>query len=113
MGLRPSALLTLSLVSALACHQTPAGPVRVEMVVNEDGFVPAEVKARAGEPVTLVITRKTDNTCATEILVPEYSVSQDLPLDRTVEVSFTPTRAGRLIFGCAMGQMIGGTILVR
>lgn len=113
MGLRPNALLALALASALGCRPVPTGPVRVEMLVTEDGFVPAEVKARAGEPVTLVITRKTDNTCATEVLVPEYSVSQDLPLDRTVELTFTPTRAGKLIFGCAMGQMIGGTILVR
>jgi plastocyanin domain-containing protein len=113
MGLRPTALLTLVLLALVACRAAPTGPVRVEMLVTEDGFVPAELKARAGEPVTLVITRKTDNTCATEILVPEYSVSQDLPLEQTVELTFTPTRAGKLVFGCAMGQMIGGTILVR
>ena len=115
-------LVALTLAAAIplaaACASTPsAAPSaeegrRIEMAVTEEGFVPAEVRVEQGEPVTLVITRKTDRTCATEIMIPEIDVVQDLPLDEPVEVRFTPQQTGQLLFGCGMGQMIGGVIVV-
>lgn len=85
---------------------------RIELSVTDEGFVPDEVRVERGEPVTLVVTRRTDRTCATEIMIPDLDIVRDLPLDEPVEVSFTPERSGRLKFGCGMGQMIGGVILV-
>lgn len=90
----------------------PSGPRRIEMSVTVDGFVPGNVTLKANEPVTLVVTRKTDETCATEILIEGTDINVPLPLDQPVEVAWTPAKAGKVKFGCAMDKMIGGMLLV-
>jgi plastocyanin domain-containing protein len=82
------------------------------MAVTDDGFVPANVKVKAGEPVTLVITRKTDETCATEILIDGTDIKTSLPLNKPAEVAWTPAKPGTVKFGCAMDKMVGGQLLV-
>ena len=89
-----------------------AGARRIELAVTTDGFVPDNVRLKANEPVTLVVTRKTDETCATEILIDGTDINAPLPLDKPVEVAWTPTKAGQVKFGCAMDKMIGGILLV-
>lgn len=90
------------------------GPVQnlVEMTVTESGFTPQNVRVKAGELVTLVITRKVEATCATEIVIDEYGINAKLPLNTPVRVSFTPKKSGMLKYGCAMQKMIGGVIKV-
>ncbi|PZR11389.1 MAG: copper transporter [Archangium gephyra] len=91
----------------------PPGEGRViAMDVTTDGFVPDNVKLKANEPVTLQITRKTDETCATEILIDGTDINVPLPLFKTVAVNFTPARAGSVKFGCAMDKMVGGVLVV-
>lgn len=91
----------------------PAGTRKtVVMAVTVDGFVPSNVTVKANEPVTLVITRKTEETCATEILIDGTDIKTPLPLNQAVEVAWTPTKAGAVKFGCAMDKMIGGVLLV-
>jgi len=94
-----------------AAAPAPAGKT-IEMSVTEKGFEPDVVKVKKGEPVTLVITRKTDKTCATEIVIDEEKISTKLPLNKAVTVSFTPKKAGDMKYGCAMGKMIGGVLKV-
>jgi plastocyanin domain-containing protein len=84
----------------------------VSMEVTNDGFVPASVTLKAGEPVKLLITRRTDETCATEILIEGTDIKADLPLGKTVEVAWTPKAGGKVKFGCAMDMMIGGVLVV-
>jgi plastocyanin domain-containing protein len=91
--------------------KTPA-PRTVELTVTEKGYEPSPLKLKKGEPVTLKITRKTEKTCATELILKDHNINAELPLDKTVEVSFTPTKTGELKYGCAMGQMIAGVFVV-
>lgn len=91
---------------------TPAGPATIAISVTEDGFVPANVEVRAGEPVTLVVTRKTTKTCATEFVMKEHNINQPLPLDQPVEIRFTPAAAGDLHYACAM-DMIKGVVVAK
>lgn len=90
----------------------PAGPRVVEMAVTDEGFVPANVTLKANEPVTFRVTRKTDETCATDLLIDGTDIKLALPLNTAVEVAWTPTKAGKVKFGCAMDMMIGGVLLV-
>ncbi|MEK6606701.1 MAG: cupredoxin domain-containing protein [Myxococcota bacterium] len=112
MGLVTFALTTLLSSCAVAAGKaaTPA-PQVIAIAVTSDGFVPAEAKAKAGTPVKLVVTRKTDRTCATEIVIKAFGVKQPLPLNQAVEVTFTPSKPGRVRFACAM-DMIAGAIVV-
>jgi plastocyanin domain-containing protein len=83
----------------------------VEMAVTNEGFVPAQVKVKKGEKVRLLITRKTDRTCATEIVIKEYRINTPLPLNKTATVELTPRASGEIHYACAM-NMIGGVLFV-
>mgnify|MGYP001434207610 CR=1 FL=1 len=103
-------LLTLGLA---ACSPAAAPTNRVELVVTEEGFEPAKFEVRGGVPVTLGFTRQTDATCATEVVIDGVEGQLELPLGQRVETVFTPPRSGELAFGCTMGKMIGGKIMIR
>lgn len=115
----PGAPPTPAATPAAQAAQAPSGADAgeagrvIELTVTKDGFEPDPITVQAGEPVTLAITRKTEKTCATEIVLDEYGIDQRLPMGETVRVSFTPTQTGDLKYGCAMGKMIGGTIHVQ
>lgn len=85
---------------------------RIEMKVTEDGFQPSNVQLKKDEPVTFVVTRVTDATCATELLIAETTVKAELPLNKPVEIAWTPTKSGQVKFGCAMDMMVGGLLVV-
>lgn len=104
------AVLSLAL-PATAAEAKKAGQT-VQMTVTEDGYVPARIQARKGEPLTLVITRKTERTCATELVIKEYGVNQPLPLGKAVTVTFTPSKSGQVKYACAM-DMIAGTLVIQ
>jgi plastocyanin domain-containing protein len=91
-----------------------AGPLAndVVMTVTDKGFEPPNIRVRKGEPVKLTITRTSDATCATEIIVDDHVAKTPLPLNKAVVVSFTPKKTGALKYGCAMQKMIGGVITV-
>ncbi len=86
---------------------------RIAIVVTEKGFEPTPIQVVKGQPITLVVTRKTDQTCATELTIPEYEIDQKLPLGQSVEISFTPQKSGDLEYGCAMDHMVKGVLQVR
>ena len=83
----------------------------VELSVTSDGFVPASFKVHSGHPVKLVVTRKVERTCATDIVIKDLKISAPLPLNKAVELTFTPTTPGKIRFACAM-DMIAGEIVV-
>jgi plastocyanin domain-containing protein len=83
----------------------------LSLSVTDQGFVPADLKVVKGEPVNLVITRQTDQTCVRQIIIPGYGVSQDLPLNVPVTVALTPKDTGEINYSCGMG-MIRGVLTV-
>lgn len=93
-------------------EQGAAEQNRVEIAVTEKGFEPASVTVDAGKPVTLVVTRETSKTCATELVMPDQGINRPLPLGETVEITFTPEKAGDLHYACAM-DMYRGKVVVR
>ncbi|MDB4971677.1 MAG: Lead, cadmium, zinc and mercury transporting ATPase [Myxococcaceae bacterium] len=111
-------LIVLSLCCAslaAGCSPSPEKPAltnELAMTVTDSGFEPQNLRVRAGQPVVLTITRKSDSTCATEIVIDEYAVNTKLPLNEPVAVRFTPKKSGALKYGCAMQKMIGGVITV-
>lgn len=89
-----------------------AEPARVAITVTEKGFEPEAVTVAAGQPVTLVVTRTTAQTCATELVMPAHNINQPLPLGEAVEITFTPDQAGELTYACAM-DMYKGKVIVK
>jgi plastocyanin len=102
--------------AALAAAGIAEGTVKngvrtVEMKVTEDGFVPSKVKALKGEKVRLVVTRKTERTCAKEIVIKDAGINQPLPLNKAVTVEFTPKKSGEIRYACGM-DMISGIVFI-
>ena len=102
-------LLSVALLNGACAKQSVN---KIEMAVTEEGFEPANVTLKKGQPVHLIVTRKTDQTCATEIVIDEYNVRAALPLNQPVSVTFTPTQGGEIKYGCGMEKMIGGVLTI-
>lgn len=93
----------------------PASGDRYDITVTEKGFEPDDVKVPAGKLVTLVFERKTDETCAKELiltLADGSRIEKKLPLNTPVEIATTFPRGGKLGYACGM-DMIKGTITVQ
>ena len=117
-------LLAIALAGAVlsaeqGCSKPPAAPASppgeprtLALTVTEKGYEPSPVTLQQGQPVKLVLTRTTEHTCATEIVLDEYGINTPLPLNQPVEVAFTPNKTGKLVYGCAMGKMISGVFMV-
>jgi plastocyanin domain-containing protein len=87
--------------------------VRVfDLAVTDDGFVPSRLVVNKDEKVRLVVTRKTDATCAKEIVVQGQGIEKPLPLGQAVTVEFTPTKSGEIRYACAMNH-VSGIVFVR
>ena len=67
---------------------------------------------KAGVPVRITFTRKTDATCGTEVVFPDYKINKKLPLNEPVAVEFTPQKAGAVNFTCGM-EMLRGQVVVQ
>ena len=84
----------------------------VDLTVTEKGFQPSTLDVGAGKAVTLKITRKTDDTCATKIVIASKKIKKDLPLNKTVTVELGKLEKGEIRFACGM-DMITGIINVK
>ncbi|HEX4935492.1 MAG TPA: cupredoxin domain-containing protein [Gemmatimonadaceae bacterium] len=103
--------LGLVALAAAGCGGGSAVKDRVVVEVTQEGFVPKEIPAKVGQPITLVVTRKTDLTCAKQIVFADLGVEKELPMNQAVEVTVTPDRQGELRFACNM-DMIAGKLIV-
>lgn len=97
---------------AVSAVVTDDAGTHVTLTVTEEGFLPASVIVPAGKPVTLVVTRKTERTCATELVMSKHGINLALPLDQAVEATFTPAEAETLTYACGMA-MYKGQIVVQ
>jgi hypothetical protein len=85
---------------------------RVAIEVTKEGFVPATAEAKAGLPIELVFTRRTDETCAKEVEVPAMKLRKALPLNQPVSIVVPAGPARTVAFVCGM-NMFRGAVAVR
>jgi len=115
MRLVPLLALVIAL-PVLAADKAPAAPAtgtKIEIKVTENGFEPKEIKVKKGQPVTLSFLRTTDRTCIKAIDIPAEKVKGfELPLNKAVEVTITPAKAGVEKFHCTAMAMGDGKIVV-
>ena len=112
---RAALLAPLALASAVFADAPPAAAPRIEIAVTKRGFEPDTITVPAHKPVTLVFTRKTEQTCTKTVVLKlddGKQVERDLPLDKPVEIALTFPRAGKLGYTCSM-DMTHGVIVVQ
>jgi len=107
-------LVAIALLASTARAEEPgSAPRKVDIKVTDAGFVPREVKLKTGQPVTLVFTRTTDQTCITAIDIPSQGVQElKLPLNKPASVTVTPKKAGVEPFHCSAMGMGNGKLLI-
>ena len=111
-GAAPKAtFVKLGSTTFAAKDQSSSAKGALSVSVTDHGFTPNRLSAKKGEPLTLVITRTSDRTCATAIKIPDYGIEKALPLNEPVTVTFVPKQSGEVKFTCGMG-MLGGVIVV-
>lgn len=85
----------------------------VELSVTTEGFEPSSINVAPGMPITLQVTRKTDETCSQVIQIPSKNIKVDLPLNKTIKIELGKLEKGEIRFGCGMNMMEGGKIYVK
>lgn len=88
-----------------------ARPKVVKISVTKAGFEPATLAVKQGVPIVLLVTRKTDQTCATQAFFPSIDKVVDLPLNKAVRVALPAQAAGRLSYSCRMGMYHGELVV--
>ena len=114
--MRTLVLAVLFLAAPALAADQPAAPAagrKAEIKVTDAGFQPKDVKAKKGEPLTLVFTRVTDATCIKAIDIPDAKVKGfELPLNKPVSLTLTPGKPGVMAFHCTAMAMGDGKIIV-
>ena len=108
----PALLAPLALCALLAGCATDTTPREVNVAVTENGFEPDSVSLDQGRQAVLIITRKTDATCATEAIFQETGRKYELPLNEAVRISIPTDQRTTLHYACSM-DMYHGKIIVR
>lgn len=92
---------------------SPTGD-RIAISVTDKGFEPDNVSVPSGKPVTLVFTRKSDTTCAKEVVIPldGQKIEKKLPLNEPVEVAVTFPKTGQITYACGM-DMLKGVVVIQ
>jgi plastocyanin domain-containing protein len=107
---------THSLTSDVQARRRTKGKVpavqELTVALTEKGYEPNNLKLRRGIPAQITFIRKVSPTGLTQIVVPDYDIKRDLPMNVPVLVEFTPQNSGTLSFSCGMG-MLSGSLIVR
>ena len=81
------------------------------MAVTDMGFQPNAITIKKGQAAVLVMTRKTNQTCATEAIFAETGRKYDLPLNQPVRIDLTGVSPGKVHWACGM-DMEHGTVTI-
>lgn len=87
----------------------PAGATQI--TVSSDGYEPASVSVKKGQPVKLAFYRADADNCGGEVVFAQQNIKKKLAVGETVLVEFTPTEAGEIAFACGM-DMLRGKLVV-
>lgn len=81
-------------------------------ITVDGGYTPSQFEVQKGKPITLKILRKDPSSCLDQLIIPEWNITKALPLNKELEITFTPNEVGEFPFHCGM-NMFHGKIIVR
>lgn len=91
--------------------QQTANTLQTATITVEGGYNPQTVTLRRGVPAELVFIRKDPSNCLEEVVLPDFGVSERLPLGKPHTIAITPDKAGEYGYSCGM-RMYHGTLRV-
>ncbi|MCC6995937.1 MAG: cupredoxin domain-containing protein [Deltaproteobacteria bacterium] len=87
----------------------------IAITVTNKGFEPDHILVEKGVETQLVFTRKTEQTCAKDVVLTidaSNQIRKDLPMNQPVTITATFPVSGELRYACGM-DMISGVITVQ
>jgi plastocyanin domain-containing protein len=102
----------LAVAALLAGCAASGGRNDVAITVTDDGFEPETVTVARGQKATLVVTRTSETTCATEAVFAATGRKYDLPLRQAVRIPIATDKVDTLHYACGM-DMVHGHVIVR
>ncbi len=81
------------------------------ITVNDGIYLPARIKVPKGKTITLQFLRKDASPCAGTLLIPDFDISTELPLNRPSSIALPALKKGEYPFHCQM-QMYKGILIV-
>jgi plastocyanin domain-containing protein len=86
--------------------EAPFGDAQKLTVTVDNGFSPATLEVKAGQPVEITFDTK-KRSCATEVIFDELGIKEPLNDGKASVVKFTPSKAGTYAYACPMKMMKG------
>lgn len=88
------------------------GDMQSIQIIVDGGYTPRIVTLKKGVPAKITFLRKDPSGCLDEVIMPDFGVSEKLPVGKPYEVNITPTELGEFKYTCGM-QMFSGTVVVK
>ncbi len=83
----------------------------VDITVN-GGYSPEVISIPKGKTTKLNFTRTDPTDCLGEVVLGDFKIRKELPLNQKVTVAITPQKAGEYMYACGM-NMYHGKIIVK
>ena|ERR1051326_649035 len=95
---------------AIAQQKKAADTQTAKVTITVQGFQPSSLNLKADVPAKITFLRTTNDTCATSVVIPEYKIEKELPLNQPVVVELTPKK-GSFGFSCGMSMFQGKVVV--
>lgn len=76
------------------------------------GYSPEVISIPVGKPTRINFLRTDPTDCLSEVVLSDFRVKKELPLNKKVTIEITPQKLGEYVFTCGM-NMYHGKIIVR
>ncbi len=80
-------------------------------ITVEGGYFPNVISIPKGKKTTLNFIRKDPSSCLEEVVLGDFRIRKNLPLNKKVAVVVTPEKTGEFDYACGM-NMFHGKIIV-
>ncbi len=81
-------------------------------IVVDGGYSPEVISIQKGKTTKLNFIRKDPTGCLEEVVLGDFKIRKQLPINKKVVIELTPNKSGEFIYTCGMG-MYKGKIIVK
>ena len=81
-------------------------------IIVDGGYTPEIITVPVGKKTTLNFLRRDPSSCLEEVVLGDFSIRRELPLNQKVAIDIIPEKKGKFTYSCGMG-MFHGKIIVR
>ncbi len=89
------------------------GTQKVTINVTNSGYEASVDTLKVNTPVILTLVTNNVRSCSRAFTIPEFNISKTLPSSGETQITFTPTKTGRLAYSCSMGMYTGEFTVVQ